>query len=753
MNNGRASNTVGVKLFDASGASVERYTDNEGVGANPKTRLNEWTLMCMNLISFTGIDQTQVEKIEFTMYWAGVFYFDDLTLVPAGEKLAAPEPPAAGEAEAIDVQTFEAEDTYYTDYQAEVSLDTEIFYDGASSLKAFSESGEWHAFGAYPDPRPIDLSSASKLCFWIYDTTTNNNGAADNTVGVKLFDASGANEEVWTDHATAGENPKTVTNEWVQMCLNIDAYTTVDLSQIDKIQFALYWAGTYYVDGIQAVGAAQPAEPVLVQGFEAEETYYSDYQAEVSLDTEIFHDGASSLKAFSESGEWHAFGAYPDPRPIDLSSANQLCFWIYDTTTNNNGAADNTVGVKLFDASGANEEVWTDHATAGENPKTVTNEWVQMCLNIDAYTAVDLSQIDKIQFALYWAGTYYVDEITFVPGGAKPAAAEPTPEPAAEAPMMSVNIQTFEAEETYYSDYQAEVSLDTEIFHGGISSLKAFSESGEWHAFGAYPDPRPIDLSSASKLCFWIYDTTTNNNGAAENTVGVKLFDASGANEEIWTDNTAAGANPKTVTNEWVQMCLNLSAYTAIDLSQVDKIQFALYWAGTYYVDDIQVMKPVEPATEPFVAQDFEVDETYYSDYQAEVSLDTDIFYGGASSLKAFSESGEWHAFGAYPSTRPFNALPYNKMCFWIYDTTTNNNGAAENTVGVKLFDASGANEEIWTDNAAAGTNPKTVTNEWVQMCLSLSAYTAVDLSQVDKIQFALYWAGTYYVDEITFEP
>jgi hypothetical protein len=59
----------------------------------------------------------------------------------------------------------------------------------------------------------------------------------------------------------------------------------------------------------------------------------------------------------------------------------------------------------------------------------------------------------------------------------------------------------------------------------------------------------------------------------------------------------------------------------------------------------------------------------------------------------------------------------------------------------------------VWTDWDTAGANSKTVTNEWVQMCINLSAYSGIDLSQVDKIQFALYWAGTYYVDDVTFEP
>ncbi|HNB51741.1 MAG TPA: hypothetical protein PK530_07350, partial [Anaerolineales bacterium] len=749
-NNGKAANTVGVKLLDTAGAATERYTDNEGVGANVKTKLNEWTPMCLNLITFTGIDMTSIEKIEFTMYWAGTYYFDEVTALPLdAEFFTAAEP--TGEVVTTLAQGFEAEETYYSDYQAEVSLDTTIFHSGASALKAASTEGEWHAFGGLLDPTPFDASSYDKVCFWIYDTTEGDTGNSDNTVGVKLFDASGANEEVWTDHELAGGNPKTAKNTWVQMCINLDAYTSVDTSQLEKVQFALFWAGDYYVDDIEFVssGGAAAAVPVLVQGFEAEETYYSDYQAEVSLDTTIFHSGASALKAASTEGEWHAFGAYPDPRPFDGSGFDKVCFWIYDTTEGDTGNSDNTVGVKLFDASGANEEVWTDHELAGGNPKTAKNTWVQMCINLDAYTSVDTSQLEKVQFALFWAGDYYVDDIEFVSSGGAAAA-------------VPVLVQGFEAEETYYSDYQAEVSLDTTIFHSGASALKAASTEGEWHAFGAYPDPRPFDGSGFDKVCFWIYDTTEGDTGNSDNTVGVKLFDASGANEEVWTDHELAGGNPKTAKNTWVQMCINLDAYMTVDTTQIDKIQFALFWAGDYYVDDIEFVGTGSASTEPEVveapapnvfvpAQDLEAEGTFAEVYQVTLSLDTEIVKSGASSLKSESTEGEWHTTSVIFDGAPVDASGYQQVCFWLYDTTANNDGKADNTIALKLFDATGANQEFWSDNAAIGTNGKSVQNEWTQFCFGLDAYTDIDLTQLEHAEFALYWFGTYYFDGIEF--
>ncbi len=580
FNNGKAANTVGVKLTDASGKIVERFSDNEGVGDNPKTKKDRWVLICMNLISFTGIDQSQVSKVEFTMYWPGVYYFDDLTLLARGDKLTVSDQSAEEGGEEIALQDFEGQgEMGYADYQAEVSVSDEVVHSGKAALKAVGPSGEWHAFGAYPTQRPFDASSYSQLCFWFYDTTTFNDGKADNTIGVRLFDATGANQEVWTDSPDAGDNPKTVTNEWVHFCMDLEAYTDIDLTQLDKVQFAMYWAGTYYVDDITLKGTrsgyVKPVAPrVMAQDFEGEgELVYADYQAEVSVSNEVVHSGLAALKAVGPSGEWHAFGAYPAQRPFDASAYDKVCFWFYDTTTNNDGKADNTIGVRLFDVTGANQEVWTDAAEAGTNPKTVTNEWVHFCINLEAYTDIDLTQLDKIQFAMYWAGTYYVDDIEFVKGEV------------AAAPQV---VQDFEGEgELAYADYQAEVSVSSDVVHSGKAALKAVGPSGEWHAFGAYLNPRPFDASTYGRVCFWFYDTTTNNDGKADNSVGVRLFDASGANTEVWSDAAEAGVNPKTVTNQWVRMCLNLSAFKGIDLTQLEKIQFAMYWAGTYYVDDI----------------------------------------------------------------------------------------------------------------------------------------------------------------------
>jgi hypothetical protein len=100
---------------------------------------------------------------------------------------------------------------------------------------------------------------------------------------------------------------------------------------------------------------------------------------------------------------------------VDASGYNAICFWWYDTTANNDGKADNTIALKLFDATGASQEFWSDNAAIGTNGKSVQNEWVQSCFNLEAYTDIDLTQLEKAEVALYWFGTFYFDLVEFIP--------------------------------------------------------------------------------------------------------------------------------------------------------------------------------------------------------------------------------------------------------------------------------------------------------------------------------------------------
>ncbi len=77
---GTGENTVGVRLIDAYENRVEHWSDHSEVGNNPKTKKDQWVQMCFNLSGYNEIDLKRVDKIEFNVYWAGDWYFDDITL-------------------------------------------------------------------------------------------------------------------------------------------------------------------------------------------------------------------------------------------------------------------------------------------------------------------------------------------------------------------------------------------------------------------------------------------------------------------------------------------------------------------------------------------------------------------------------------------------------------------------------------------------------------------------------------------------
>ncbi|NWF69777.1 MAG: hypothetical protein HXY40_11900, partial [Chloroflexi bacterium] len=208
-----------------------------------------------------------------------------------------------------------------------------------------------------------------------------------------------------------------------------------------------------------------PTEPLVLQDFEGEVTLEDVYQAVASIG-EVAQNGAGALASTSDEGDWHTVGASVLNAPVDISAYNYVCFGVNDTTE-----ANNTVGLKLVDAAGDSTERWTDNDGVGVNPRTSQNEWVTMCLNLMTYTGIDLTAIVSVQFTMFAAGVYYFDDLVAVAG--EPLGAEE------EVPMRYIltTVQGFEAEDTYYTDYQAEVSLG-EVAYSGATSLMAFSAEG-----------------------------------------------------------------------------------------------------------------------------------------------------------------------------------------------------------------------------------------------------------------------------------
>lgn len=147
----------------------------------------------------------------------------------------------------------------------------------------------------------------------------------------------------------------------------------------------------------------------ILQDFESAGSFYPEYQVDASLASDIVRSGESALAAIGKPGTWHTVGAFIDDGPVDVSSMNRVCLWVFETGTPQDA---NTVGLRLIDVEGNSHEVWSDDVDAGGNPKTVKNAWTRMCFALRAFRGVDLSSLERAQFAVYWQGSYRFDALS-----------------------------------------------------------------------------------------------------------------------------------------------------------------------------------------------------------------------------------------------------------------------------------------------------------------------------------------------------
>lgn len=164
--------------------------------------------------------------------------------------------------------------------------------------------------------------------------------------------------------------------------------------------------------------------------------------------------------------------------------------------------------------------------------------------------------------------TTFTPAAPFTPGQSVPA--QPASVPAG-------LLQDFEHPDGFYHAWQVTGELTTEQVKVGTRSLKMTGTAGEWHTIGAYLYQRPVNATGHANICVWIYDTVFTN------TVGFRLIDEAGNNKEVWTTDT-------TTLNAWKQMCLPLNQFSdTVNLGAVSRVQITMYWAGVYYLDNLEL--------------------------------------------------------------------------------------------------------------------------------------------------------------------
>ena len=298
-------------------------------------------------------------------------------------------------------------------------------------------------------------SNNDRLTFWVYAQPSN---LQANTVLVRLFDnglyrypgnpVTGTKGfEVWT-------TAKTATDQWTKLSILFDQLPRdFDLRHVNRIEFANYWPGTYYIDDLQVVRedrAYQSFEPAI-RGLSTTDVgqfgwiwpgTYSDPALDFFRFTQagepVFADSYSWALGFS--GYWQGTDVqsqqeylYPRTkagtqsfRHVDLHPAinDRLSFWVYALPDN---GLDNNIKVQFFD-----QDYYRRHDDGREykieywtTPAARFGKWTRILVPLSDLSVLrdehdgsnpsapplNLGNIDRIQFQTYWPGTYYLDQI------------------------------------------------------------------------------------------------------------------------------------------------------------------------------------------------------------------------------------------------------------------------------------------------------------------------------------------------------
>ncbi|KPK41743.1 MAG: hypothetical protein AMJ78_04655 [Omnitrophica WOR_2 bacterium SM23_29] len=138
----------------------------------------------------------------------------------------------------------------------------------------------------------------------------------------------------------------------------------------------------------------------------------------------------------------------------------------------------------------------------------------------------------------------------------------------------------------YFEDiWQSSPAFETTIVHSGTTSLKiATGDGGGTVGILAASPSGYLDLSTATSLSVWVYDTQGSN------TIQLRLRDADGdgGNGEdgnyLWSDATS-------VQNQWTKITFDLNRYpdaANLDLDRISKIELYEWYEGVYYFDDVE---------------------------------------------------------------------------------------------------------------------------------------------------------------------
>lgn len=146
----------------------------------------------------------------------------------------------------------------------------------------------------------------------------------------------------------------------------------------------------------------------------------------------------------------------------------------------------------------------------------------------------------------------------------------------AEVWNLSRTLQDFEPDNGTPADYfwnawdsHPAFSVPPGAVHRGTRAL-----STQGHTVGIRTRRSPVDLSQATHVGVWVYDTVGSH------PVELRLRDMSGASQPVW-------AAMPTVQNQWTLILWPLSAFTGINKAEIQNLEIYLVYPGQYYFDDV----------------------------------------------------------------------------------------------------------------------------------------------------------------------
>jgi hypothetical protein len=325
--------------------------------------------------------------------------------------------------------------------------------------------------------------------------------------------------------------------------------------------------------------------------------------------------------------------------------------------------------------------------------------------------------------------------------------------------------QNFESNSGIISVWSGSANTTIITCHSGVYGLYLHGDT-QWNGVGLRAQSGSTDIDFArqdnDRLTFWIYAAP---DPTGVNPVFVRFFDNS---HYTYPNGAQVKTTQKAVAGAWTKLQVLFDQLPPdFDLYHVERVEFMNEWPGTYYLDDIQVVRenriyqsfePSKRGLLPTDSQEFcwvwgpitntcvltEVPR-YEGDYSLQITLGS---YWDGVGLKSEQEY-LWPR--VQPGTQTFwhvdlDPESNDRLNFWLYALPQN---GLDNNVNVQFFD----HGDYYTKPVNYWTNRTAVPGQWTQFTIPFSDILKLapsfHLTDVDKLQFQMFWPGTYYLDEI----